>query len=81
MRSNTFWTLTCLAVMLATVLLSGWLPAAPTKPKTVIPKILAPKVITTRNKPKPIIKIGGACYILVKIGKPYIYELRGNAKK
>ncbi len=81
MRTNTFWTLTCLLIVMATVLFSGWVPAAPVKPKTVIPKSVTPRVIKSRIRPKPVIKIGSASYVLVRIGKPYIYELRGKTKK
>lgn len=91
MKSNIFWTLTCLLILLATVLFSSWLPAAPAKPNRVKPNRVtrrtpAPKVIQSENKPnenrpKPVIKIGGADYVLVRIGKPYIYEMRESAGK
>lgn len=74
MRSNTFWTLTCLAVVLATVLFSGWVLAATPPARRV-------KTIWSAKKPRPIIKIGRASYVLVRIGKPYIYELRQPSGK
>lgn len=68
MKSSVFWTLTCLSIVLATVLFSGWSPAA-------TPPANRMKTIRSAMKPRPIIKIGRASYVLVRIGKPYIYEL------
>ena len=89
MKSPFFWSVYCLVVVIASLLFSSLTFAQSRKshsePKNMTKKNKT-KTLWSATKPTPIIKIGGASYVLVRIGKPYIYEmksdeLRGKAKK
>jgi hypothetical protein len=66
-KSHIFWTLTCLLIAVTTTLFSGWVPAAP-----------AP--VKPRKIAKPIIKLGKASKVLVRIGDPYICEMKSGKR-